>query len=76
MRISTRYFYRELSEPIFTKMVRDDIFYCDTAMSKFSLKRFDETWLTYSETLQKRFPGYILDERHCLTNVTDSMIEL
>jgi hypothetical protein len=29
MRISNRYFYRELGEPVFTDMVRGDMIYCD-----------------------------------------------
>jgi len=49
MRISNRFFYRELSEPIFTFMVRGDMVFCDSAMAKFSLKRIDEGWLKYSE---------------------------
>jgi hypothetical protein len=44
------------------------------------MKRIDETWNTYEEVIQKRFPGYCLDKEHlfieCKTDISISMDEL
>jgi hypothetical protein len=46
-------------------------------MAKFSMKRINETWLTYDEILAKNYPGYLLcDKREILVNKSDVLVSM
>ena len=51
-----------ISEPVITNMARYDYFYCDNDFTKFSRVRL-EGYLTFSENMAKRYPGYMLDTK-------------
>jgi hypothetical protein len=46
-------------------------------MSKFSMKRIDETWKTYDECVMEKYPGYMLcEKREVLVNKSDVLISM
>lgn len=57
-RLSTKFLYRDVFEPVFTSLAKLSQFYCDKEFAKFSMRRIDDNWLTFGESLQKKFPGY------------------
>ena len=44
-------FFNDMSEPIFTMAARHDFFYIDENFTKFSTRRIDDTYKTFSENL-------------------------
>ena len=40
-------------------MLRNDIVYINTSLSRFSIRRI-EGYTTFSENIQLKFPGYVL----------------
>lgn len=50
----------DVLEPVFTSLAKLNMFYIDKEFARFSIKRINETWLTWEELLIKRFPGYVL----------------
>ena len=44
-------FFNDMCEPIFTMAARHDFFYVDENFSKFSTRRVNETYKTFSENL-------------------------
>lgn len=78
--ITSKFLYKDIIEPLFTALLKSDQFFCNKDMSKFSMKRIDNTWATYSEMIQNRYPGYLMDEQfnliECKSDVLISMDEL
>lgn len=70
-----RLIFGDLCEPIFTLVARNDNLYTDTNFARFSTRRIDETYLTFSENLAKRWPGYILNKSFNIVPSTDHVIE-
>ena len=48
-------------------MYRADALYANRDFSKFSLVKFSDDYKTFSEQIQKLYPGYALDERFRVT---------
>ena len=63
-------------EPIFALMARADYFYIDANFTKFSTRRVDSTYRTFSENLSLRWPGYVLSQSGHINNGTDILINL
>ena len=40
------------------------------------MKRIDESWLNFTETMQKRVPGYAIGTDHLINNVSDVTVNL
>jgi hypothetical protein len=75
-KLSTKWLYTDAIEPVFTSLVKLSQFYCDKEYSRFSMTRIDESWFTFQETLQRKFPGYKLGSDHLISNVSDITINL
>ena len=73
---STKYIYCELGESIMGLLARNDQVYTDSQIAKFSAVRIDSTWLTFSERVATRYPGYVLDNRYCFINKSDVTVNL
>ena len=56
-------------------MARWDYFYVSNDMAKFSVRRL-EGYLTFSENLAARYPGYLLDSKGFIVPSTDHKINL
>ena len=67
-------FFNDMSEPIFTLVCRYDYLYIDQNFAKFSTRRLDETYRTYSENLALRWPGYVLSQSGHIFNATDNLV--
>ena len=63
-------------EPLFTALMRLNQMYTDKEFVRFSLKRIDETWLTWEEGISTSYPGYFLDENLTISNKSDILIDL
>jgi hypothetical protein len=57
-------------------MWKDGVIYTTPDTLKWSLKKIDETYKTFSEGIADRFPGYELDEKKLVKNVSDETIDL
>ena len=65
-----------MSEPVITNMARQDYMYCDNEFTRFSRVRL-EGYLTFSENLAKRYPGYMLDQKtHLIVPTTDHRVNV
>ena len=72
----TKFFVSELFEPIFALMARHDYIFIDANMTKYSTRRVDDTYLTFSENLALKWPGYILGKSGHILNATDRLVDL
>jgi hypothetical protein len=46
-------------------------------MARFSMKRIDETWMTYDECIAKKYPGYMLcEKREFIVSKSDVLISM
>lgn len=45
-------------------------------MSKFATRRIDETYLTFTESIAQKFPGYVLDKDGYIRNAADLTVNL
>ena len=75
-KLSTKFLYADVFEPVFTSLAKLSQFYCDKEYSKFSMQRIDESWMTFGESLQRKFPGYKLGADQLISNVSDITINL
>ena len=66
--------YVYISFQVLNEMVRQDLLYANHSRSKLSLKRLDG-YLTFSEAMQKHFPGYVLKNRAIVAK-TDHAIDM
>ena len=57
-------------------LARHDHVYTDDQFAKFSAVRIDQNWLTFSERVATKYPGYVLDNRYCFVNKSDITIDL
>ena len=71
-----RAFYDDKCEPLFCLCARHDNVYIDSNFAKFSTRRVDDTYKTFSENLQLRFPGYMLAKSGHLMNKSDREIQM
>ena len=60
-KLSHYYLYWNISEPVLTNMARYDYFYVDPDFSRYARVRL-EGYLTFSENMAKRYPGYLFDK--------------
>ena len=72
----TKVFFSELFEPIFAKIATHDYIYIDANMTKYSTRRVDNTYLTFSENLALKWPGYVLGKSGHILNKTDKLVDL
>ena len=75
-KLSAKFLYSDVFEPVFTSLAKLSQFYCDKEFAKFSMRKIDDSWYTFGENLQKRFPGYQLGSDHLISNVSDITIDL
>ena len=52
--------YQGIADDILNRMATNDLLYIDTNYAKFSVKRIKD-YVTWTENVQKRFPGYYHD---------------
>lgn len=74
--VTNQFILRDLVDPIWTLLARGDRVYCDQFFARFSVKRIDDSWMTFSELIQFKYPGYILDNRHMIANKSDICVNL
>ena len=67
--------FGEISEAFFALAARHDMLYIDQNFAKFSTRRIDDTYRTFSENLAARWPGYILSGQH-IVNESDRVIHM
>jgi len=75
-KLSTKFLYADVFEPVFTSLAKLSQFYCNKEYSKFSVKRIDDGWLTFAENIEKNYPGYNLGADNLISNVSDITIDL
>lgn len=75
-KLSTKFLYNDVFEPVFTSLAKLSQFYCDKDYSRFSMKRIDESFMTFGEKMQKQFPGYYMGADHLISNLSDITIDL
>ena len=68
--------YGDMCESIFTLACRHDFFYCDENFAKFSYRRINENYKTFSENLREKFPGYIMAKSAHIMPSTDITVHL
>ena len=68
-------FYGSACEALFAMACRCDMLYIDANFAKFSTRRIDETYTTFSENLAMRWPGYVLQGQN-IVNSTDRLVHL
>ena len=72
---ANKLFYNDMCEPIFTLVCRNDYVYIDANFCKFSTRRVDETYRTFSENLALKWPGYVLAASGHIANSTDRLVD-
>jgi hypothetical protein len=75
-KLSTKWLYGDVYEPVFTSLAKLDQFYIDRDYARFSIVRIDDTWRTWSEMMQQRFPGYFLGSDMLIHNKSDISIDM
>lgn len=75
-KLSAKWMYSDVFEPVFTSLAKLSQFYIDPEFSRFSMRRIDETYLTFGEKMQKQFPGYALGNDQLISNKSDITINL
>jgi len=65
-----------MCEPIFTLCARHDHIYIDSNFAKFSTRRVDNTYRTFSENMALKWPGYVLSKTGHIVNSTDRLVEM
>ena len=68
--------YNDMSEPLFTLAARLDMFYADENFAKFSTRRINENYRTFSENLALKWPGYELSRSCHILPKTDILVHL
>jgi hypothetical protein len=63
-------------DPVFAALFRDDVFYTNTDTSKWSINKLDDTWMTYTEGINHKFPGYGIDKKFLIYNMDDNAVDL
>ena len=57
-KLSNRLVYGDFFiEPVYTNMARSDMFYLDKNFSKVSIKKIDETYEKFTESIRRKWPG-------------------
>ena len=69
-------FFNDISELIFTHAARLDHFYADENFAKFSTRRVNENYRTFSENLAFKFPGYMLSKTKHIVPASDHVVHL
>jgi hypothetical protein len=72
---SHKWIYRECAEPIWTKAVKNGVFFVNKAFTRYSSIRLNESYGTYMEHLAAKFPGYIL-KGETMFNFSDVAVNL
>ena len=67
--------FRDLSWNIFVEISKRDFFYNEPHYQKHSLVRLDG-YMTFSENLASRYPGYMLDKEGLCVPKTDPTVNL
>jgi hypothetical protein len=75
-KISHKFLYRDVFEPVFTSLAKLSQFYCDKEFARFSMRRIDESYMTFAELIQKKYPGYAINNEGLINNVSDITIDL
>ena len=75
-KLSTKWLYGDVWEPVWTTLIKLSQFYVDKDFAKFSTKRIDDTYMTWDEMMQKKYPGYVLGNDCIINNQSDILINL
>mmetsp|Transcript_2905 Transcript_2905/g.2733 ORF Transcript_2905/g.2733 Transcript_2905/m.2733 type:complete len:85 (+) Transcript_2905:164-418(+) len=65
-----------LLDPLFCVLFKTGAFYANTESTKYSVVKINEDYCTYSEGIQKKFPGYELDMENLVKNKNDEEVSL
>ena len=65
-----------LFDPLFAGLFRSDAFLANTDTSKFSIKKIDDSYMTFSQGISKVFPGYKVDKKLLICNEEDTSVDL
>ena len=57
-------------------MARSDMFYLDKSFSRVSLKKIDETYEYFNASIQRKWPGYVLNTRGYIENKSDIVVNV
>lgn len=68
-------FYGNACEALWSMACRCDMVYIDPNFCKFSTRRIDDTYRTFSENMAIKWPGYVLEGQH-IVNSTDRLVHL
>lgn len=71
-----RTIYADMCEPIFTLAARYDHFYIDENFAKFSVRRINSDYRTFSENLAMKWPGYIMSKSANILPETDLLVNV
>ena len=71
-----RTIFFDIIEPIFTLACRYDHFFIDENFSKFSARRIDDTYRTFSENLAFKWPGYMMAKSAHILPLTDILVHV
>jgi hypothetical protein len=62
------------SDPAFTILFKTGAIYTNSDTSKWSIRKLDDSWVTYEEGVKSKYPGYDYDEKYTLKNIDDLTI--
>ena len=63
-------------DPLFAALLRTDAFYGNHDFTKFSMKKINDEYLLFSESIATKYPGYIMDKKYRIQNKDDVEVDL
>ena len=61
-------------DPVFANFLRSNTVYANPDCTKYSLTKLDETYMKFNEGIERRYPGYALDDNFLVVNKNDIAI--
>jgi hypothetical protein len=55
-------------DPLFAALFKEDLFYANSEMTKFSVVKLSEEYRRYSEGIKEKYEGYDLDKNSFVEN--------
>lgn len=65
-----------LFDPLCAAFFKEDLFYANGDMTKFSTQKLNESYTIYSEGINKRYEGYSVDKDDLIINKSDKVVDL
>lgn len=75
-KFSNKYLYGTLCITIFAKMAQRDYLYADPIFTKFSTRRISPEYMTFSEKIAQRYPGYLLNKEGQIVSFNDHAVHI